>query len=76
MYQHQLRVYASKAHLKKESQLAWKFAQIAGERVPLESDVSEMIINRLIDNAAVATAAICANFQASCDSFFKCALDA
>ncbi|RLC17071.1 MAG: MmgE/PrpD family protein [Deltaproteobacteria bacterium] len=58
MYLHHLRVYASKENLEKENQLAWQFARIATDKVPVESDVAEMIINRLIDNSAVAIAAI------------------
>jgi 2-methylcitrate dehydratase len=58
MYHHRLRVYASKESLPKESQLAWQLARIAADRVPVEPEVADMIINRFIDNAAVAVAAI------------------
>lgn len=58
MYHHHLRVYASKEALAKESQLAWQLARIATDRVPVEPEVADMIINRFIDNAAVAIAAI------------------
>lgn len=55
---HQVRVYPSKELLPREEQLAWKLAEVAADRVPLDNDVSEMIINRVIDNAAVAVAAV------------------
>lgn len=58
MKKHQVRVYPSKELLPKEEQLAWKLAQIASDNTPIDGDVEEMIINRIIDNAAVATAAI------------------
>jgi 2-methylcitrate dehydratase len=46
--------------LKKEDQLAWKIAEMAAaaKNVPLDDDVKDMIKNRLIDNAAIALAAI------------------
>lgn len=58
MISYRVRVYSSKEHLPKEHQLAWKFAEIASDKVSAEEDVKEMIINRIIDNAAVAIAAI------------------
>jgi len=58
MYHHHLRVYPSKEALPEESQLAWRLAGVASDRVPVNPDVADMIINRFIDNAAVAVAAI------------------
>jgi 2-methylcitrate dehydratase len=58
MNTHEVRVYPSKANLPREEQLAWKIAQVAADKVPVEKDVAAMIINRVIDNAAVAIAAI------------------
>ena len=55
---HKVRVYPSKAKLPKEKQLAWKIATTASDNVPVEEAVCNMIINRIIDNAAVAIAAI------------------
>ena len=55
---HQVRVYPSAAILPKEEQLAWKLAEIASDDTLVENGVSNMIINRIIDNAAVAIAAI------------------
>jgi 2-methylcitrate dehydratase len=58
MLQHEVRVHPSTSLLAKEDQLAWKIAAVAADNVPVERDVGEMIVNRLIDNAAVALAAI------------------
>jgi 2-methylcitrate dehydratase len=55
---HQVRVFPSKVPLPKTDQLAWKIAAVASGRPPIEPAVGEMIVNRLIDNAAVALAAI------------------
>ncbi len=56
--QHKVRVYPSKEHLPREDQLACKLAAMAADPVPVDADVADMIINRVIDNAAVAIAAI------------------
>src|SRR4051794_19815847 len=58
MQLHDVRVYPSKALLKREDQLAWKIAGVAADKVAVEREVQEMIINRIIDNASVAIAAI------------------
>jgi len=58
MQQHQVRVYPSKANLAKSEQLAWKIAEVAADTVSVDPDVTEMICNRIIDNAAVAVASI------------------
>jgi len=55
---HPVKVYPSKALLPREEQLAWKIAGVAADRVAVQKPVTEMIINRIIDNAAVAIAAI------------------
>ncbi|HZF77241.1 MAG TPA: MmgE/PrpD family protein [Acetobacteraceae bacterium] len=55
---HDVKVHPSKALLKREDQLAWKIAGVAVDKVPVQKDVQEMIINRVIDNASVAIAAI------------------
>lgn len=55
---HPVKVHPSKALLKREDQLAWAMASVATDRIAVEKDVQEMIINRIIDNAAVAIAAI------------------
>jgi 2-methylcitrate dehydratase len=53
-----VKVHPSKALLKREDQLAWKIAGVAADKVAVQKDVQEMIINRIIDNASVAIAAI------------------
>lgn len=55
---HPLRTYRSDESLPREEQLAWKVAQVAADPVAVESEVAEMIVNRVIDNAAVAVASI------------------
>lgn len=58
MLYHDVRVYPSASPLAKEDQLAWKIAAVAADRAPVERDVAEMVANRVIDDAAVAIAAI------------------
>ncbi len=58
MKQHTVRVYPSAATPPREEQLAWKLAEVATDLVPVPADVAEMVANRVIDNAAVAIAAI------------------
>jgi len=55
---HKLRVYPSKELLPREEQFAWKIAQVASGRPRIDDDTREMVINRIIDNAAVAIGAI------------------
>lgn len=57
MRKHSVRVYPSKEKLDKTNQLAWKMAEIATDKAPIGSEVTDMIINRIIDNASVAIAA-------------------
>lgn len=58
MQLHTVRTYASSEALPRERQLAWKIAAVAADRNTVAGDVVEMIGNRLIDNAAVAAAAL------------------
>jgi 2-methylcitrate dehydratase len=55
---HHLRVHRSDENLAREGQLAWALARIAVDPVAVDDDVVEMIINRVIDNAAVAAASL------------------
>lgn len=55
---HPVKVHPSRALLKREDQLAWKMAAVATDKVAVETDVQAMIVNRIIDNTAVAIAAI------------------
>jgi 2-methylcitrate dehydratase len=58
MQWHRVKVHASAEKLPREEQLAWKIAEVAADPVGVKQDVAEMVANRLIDNAAVAIAAI------------------
>ena len=58
MKNHLVRMYRSDESLPREQQLAWKIAEVAADPVEVSPEVTEMIINRVIDNAAVATASL------------------
>ncbi len=58
MIDHEVRVHPESERLAREEQLAWKIAAVASDPVEVEAEVAEMIVNRLIDNAAVAVAAL------------------
>lgn len=58
MKQHTVRTYKSAEPLARADQLAWKIAEVAADPVAVETDVVEMIGNRIIDNAAVAAASV------------------
>src|SRR6185312_5634458 len=58
MTTHHVKVYHSKIPLPKTEQLAWKIASVATDKAPMLPEVAEMVANRIIDNAAVAIAAI------------------
>ena len=58
MIEHEVRVHKSSEPLPKEQQLAWKLAEVATDPVPVEPEVAEMVVNRLIDDAGVAAAAL------------------
>ena len=53
-----VKVHSSKSKLKKKDQLAWKIAEIASDNAPLNEKAIDMVINRIIDNAAVAIASL------------------
>ncbi|MCU1409323.1 MAG: 2-methylcitrate dehydratase [Rhodoglobus sp.] len=55
---HPVRVYKSDENLAREDQLAWKIAEVASERIDATTEVADMVINRIIDNASVATASL------------------
>src|ERR1019366_3037525 len=58
MITHHVKVYPSKVPLPKTEQLAWKIASVATDKAAIDSAAGEMVINRIIDNASVAIAAI------------------
>ena len=55
---HKVKVYPSKINLPKKKQLAWKIAEVASDNAKLNKKSIEMAINRIIDNASVATASL------------------
>ncbi len=57
MKNHLVRVYPSKEQLNREDQLAWKLASVASDTAPNDLQATDMVINRIIDNASVALAA-------------------
>ena len=58
MKNHIVRTRSSKENLLREDQLAWKIAGVAVDSVAVDDAVTDMVINRIIDNASVAIAAI------------------
>ena len=58
MVTHDVRVHPSKDAIAREDQFAWKIAAMAADPVAVPDDVAEMIVNRMIDNAAVAIASV------------------
>ncbi|MCU1559302.1 MmgE/PrpD family protein [Mycetocola sp.] len=53
-----LRVHRSEENLERTGQLAWAIAEVAADPVEVSAEVTDMIINRVIDNAAVAAASL------------------
>jgi 2-methylcitrate dehydratase len=51
-------VHRSDENLAREDQLAWKIAEVASESIEPTDAVADMVINRVIDNAAVAAASL------------------
>jgi 2-methylcitrate dehydratase len=58
MRTHDVRVHPSSSDLPREDQLAWAIAEVATDPVEVEAEVAEMIVNRFVDNAAAAAAAL------------------
>jgi len=58
MQEQVVRVHASSSLLPREQELAWQLAMLASDAVPVDAAVSVMVENRVIDNAAVAIAAL------------------
>lgn len=55
---HEVRTHKSAEDFPIEEHLAYKIAQVAADSVAVPQDTAEMIINRIIDNAAVAVASV------------------
>ncbi|MDB5255463.1 MAG: 2-methylcitrate dehydratase [Chitinophagaceae bacterium] len=58
MKKHTVTVSPSKNKLAKEDQLAWKLARVATDKTASSDEVTDMVINRIIDNASVAIASL------------------
>jgi len=58
MITHDVRAHRSKDSLPREDQLAWKIAAVAADQVEVDAEATDMIINRIIDNASVAVASL------------------
>lgn len=58
MIDHTVRVYRSDENLSREDQLAQKIADVAVDPVAVDDEVTDMVINRIIDNASVAVASL------------------
>jgi len=55
---HSVRTYRSDENLARQEQLAWKIADVASEQLQATPEVADMVINRFLDNAAVAAASL------------------
>ncbi|MDO4254886.1 MAG: MmgE/PrpD family protein [Kocuria sp.] len=55
---HSVRVYPSSENLPRKEQLAWKVAEVAADPVDVTPEVTDMVINRILDNASVAIASL------------------
>lgn len=58
MKTHSVRTRRSADDFPRHEHLAWKIAEVATDPVAVPADTSEMIVNRIIDNAAVAAASV------------------
>ena len=58
MVEHEVRTHKSSDTLPREQQLAWRLASVATDEVRVEAEVTEMVVNRLIDDAGVAAASL------------------
>ncbi|MFW5420378.1 MmgE/PrpD family protein [Nocardiopsis sp. CNT-189] len=58
MQAHRVRAHKSSEPLEPPAQLAHRIAEVAADPVPVDAETTEMVGNRIIDNAAVAAAAL------------------
>ena len=58
MKSYDVRVHRSDENLAREQQLAWRIAEVASEQLEPTDAVTDMVINRIIDNASVAIASL------------------
>jgi 2-methylcitrate dehydratase len=55
---HEVRVQRPGERFPRERELAWRLAEVAADPVPVEPEVAEMVGNRVLDDVAVAVAAL------------------
>ena len=53
-----VRVRRSDEEFPRHEELAWQLAELAADPVPVEDDVAQMVVNRVVDNAAVCAASL------------------
>lgn len=58
MQNHLVRTHRSAEDFPQEQHLAWQIAEVAADPVQVGPDTEEMVINRIIDNAAVGAASL------------------
>ncbi|MFE7743043.1 2-methylcitrate dehydratase PrpD [Nocardia sp. NPDC057455] len=58
MKNHLVRTHRCAEHFPREEHLAWRIAEVAADPVAVTPETEEMIVNRIIDNAAVAAASV------------------
>ncbi|MFI1463547.1 2-methylcitrate dehydratase PrpD [Nocardia carnea] len=58
MKNHLVRTHRSAEHFPREQHLAWRISEVATDPVEVAPETEEMIVNRIIDNAAVAAASV------------------
>ncbi|MEW1734605.1 2-methylcitrate dehydratase PrpD [Nocardia beijingensis] len=58
MKNHLVRTHRSAERFPREEHLAWRIAEVAADPVAVAPETEEMIVNRIIDNAAVAAASV------------------
>src|SRR5918998_6516488 len=58
MRDHEVRVQRPGERFPRERELAWRLAELAADPVPVEPEVAELAANRLLDDVAVAVAAL------------------
>ena len=58
MYHHEVRTQRPGERFPRERELAWRLAEVACDPVPVEPEAAEMAGNRLLDDVAVAVAAL------------------
>lgn len=58
MNEYEVTVHASASPCPRQEELAWRIAEVAADPVAVSEEVADMVVNRVIDNAAVAVASL------------------